>query len=71
METAPKSPRKRFFWFLLGLAGLVLVALGVLGYLDKSWSDSLRGHDIITSSQRDPRTGERKDTTYLEPVKKP
>jgi hypothetical protein len=66
MATTTTSKKRVLIW---GLLGLVLGLLGVAAYLERSWSNTLRTHDIVSSSQRDSLTGVRRDTSYLVPRK--
>jgi hypothetical protein len=69
METG--SSKKRLLRIVIGLVCLVLLALSVMYYFDKSWSDSLKNQDIIVRSQQDSLTGQRRDTSFYAPQLKP
>lgn len=67
MEQKPSSRNRILFRIVLAAVALIILSLGVVYYLDKSWSNSLKDKDIITRSTQDSATGLQKDTTYLVP----
>lgn len=67
MEQKANSHNRILFRIVLSVVVLIILSLGVVYYLDRSWSNSLKDKDIITRSTRDSATGLQKDTTYLIP----
>jgi hypothetical protein len=67
MEKKANSRNSTLFRIMFAVIALIILSLGVVYYLDKSWSNSLKDKDIITRSTRDSATGLQKDTSYLAP----